>query len=193
MYVKESVVKEIDGIIDALIPKNHSARKHYDIHSAAVTAYAMLIANKCSALQPNLRLVYAGAMLHDIGIIGTWSPEIGCEGKDPYIKHGIIGKRFLEELGFMEYARFCECHIGVGISAEEIVKNNLPLPLRDMLPVSIEEKIVCVADKFFSKSSKHPSVPIAAERIIKKLRKHGGEKHERFLELMRELGCAEGQ
>lgn len=42
--------------------------------------------------------------------------------------------------------------VGMGISAQDIEAQNLPLPKRDMTPVSIEEKIICFADKFFSKS-----------------------------------------
>jgi uncharacterized protein len=40
----------------------------------------------------------------------------------------------------------------MGITLEEIRKNGLPLPPREMMPLSAEEKIVCLADKFFSKS-----------------------------------------
>ena len=40
-------------------------------------------------------------------------------------------------------------------TAEEIISQHLPIsPPRDLLPESVEEKLVCYADKFFSKS--HP-------------------------------------
>jgi len=42
--------------------------------------------------------------------------------------------------------------VGVGITAEEIKRYNLPLPEHDMVPISIEEQIICFADKFFSKN-----------------------------------------
>ena len=35
---------------------------------------------------------------------------------------------------------------------EDIVGQNLPLPHHDFLPVTIEEQMVCYADKFFSKT-----------------------------------------
>ena len=44
-----------------------------------------------------------------------------------------------------------ERHTGAGITLENIVANNLPLPKREMVPVTIEEIIICFADKFHSK------------------------------------------
>ena len=32
-----------------------------------------------------------------------------------------------------------------------IESNHLPIPHRDMLPVSVEEQVICYADKFFQK------------------------------------------
>ena len=43
--------------------------------------------------------------------------------------------------------------VGVGFSKEDIARQNLPLPHRDMLPLSLEEKIICFADKFFTKKN----------------------------------------
>ena len=50
------------------------------------------------------------------------------------------------------HALVAERHIGLGIAKEEIVRQALPLPRRDMLCESLEEKIVCWADLFFSKT-----------------------------------------
>ena len=45
----------------------------------------------------------------------------------------------------------CERHIGVGLTGEDITAQNLPLPVREMVPISLEERIICFADLFFSK------------------------------------------
>jgi uncharacterized protein len=77
----------------------------------------------------------------------------------------------------------CERHVGVGLSAEEIRCNRLPLPVRDMLPVSIEERLVCYADKFFSKNeNERPPEEKPIDRIVDSLRPHGADKVARFLE-----------
>jgi hypothetical protein len=57
-----------------------------------------------------------------------------------------------QKKGHPELALVCERHIGVGISIAEIQHHNLPLPSRDMIPVSIEEQLICYSDKFFSKN-----------------------------------------
>jgi uncharacterized protein len=88
-------------------------------------------------------------MLHDIGILHTKSPGLGCHGKYPYICHGFLGRELLDRIGLPEYGLISERHVGVGISSDDIRTFTLPLPERDMVPVSIEEQIICYADKFF--------------------------------------------
>jgi len=41
--------------------------------------------------------------------------------------------------GYPKHGLVCERHTGTGITLEMIIKNNLPLPHRDMVPVSMEE------------------------------------------------------
>jgi uncharacterized protein len=57
----------------------------------------------------------------------------------------------LEKEGYPGHALVCERHVGTGLSKEDIIRQKLPLPHRDMLPVSLEEQIICFADKFFTK------------------------------------------
>lgn len=54
---------------------------------------------------------------------------------------------------FPAHALVCERHTGAGISLEMIKENHLPLPQRDMLPVTLEEKLIAFADKFYSKTN----------------------------------------
>ncbi|MDR2626593.1 MAG: HDIG domain-containing protein [Dysgonamonadaceae bacterium] len=127
----------------------------YDIlvtHSRLVTEKAIAIALNHPELHPDVDFIREAAMLHDIGIFLTDAPDIACYGNMPYICHGYLGHDILQREGFPRHALLCERHTGMGMSRENIINNRLPLPHRDMLPVDIEEQIVCFADKFFSKT-----------------------------------------
>ena len=121
-------------------------------------------------------------MLHDIGIIHTNAPGIHCHGTEPYICHGVIGRRMLDELGLFRHALVCERHTGAGLALKDIVDQNLPLPHRDLLPMSLEENLVCYADKFYSKS--HPDDDTRPLEIARsKLEKFGPDTLARFDEM----------
>jgi uncharacterized protein len=149
-------------------------------HSEQVRDKALETAGKVAHLNPDRAFIAEAAMLHDIGIYRTAAAALGCRGDAPYIRHGVIGRRILEEHGFTRHALVCERHVGVGISRREIRERNLPLPDRDMLPASLEEIIVCYADKFFSKSN--GNAPHRSEEIVAQLRSFGQEQADRFLE-----------
>ena len=117
---------------------------------------------------------------HDIGIFQTDTPRFGCFGNHPYICHGILGRDILEKEGHPKLALVCERHIGVGISKADIRLRKLPLPGREMIPVSIEEQIVCYADKFFSKNGNGRPAEKPVKEIIASLMRHGPEKVRRF-------------
>ena len=55
--------------------------------------------------------------------------------------------------GFPRHALVCERHTGAGISLQSIIDQQLPVPHRDMVPVSLEEQVICFADKFFFKDT----------------------------------------
>ena len=150
------------------------------IHSTAVMNLALNIAEKNPHLTIKTELVAQAAMLHDIGIFMTNAPNLGCFGLFPYICHGYLGREILEKEGLMEVAPFCERHTGTGLSKAEIIARNLPIPIREMMPVTIEEKLICYADKFFSKSGKHPDKPKKMEKILKGLSKFGEQKIAAF-------------
>jgi len=71
--------------------------------------------------------------------------------------------------------------VGTGISADEIRRADLPLPLRDMLPVTLEEEIICYADKFFSKSPNGNGEEKPVSKILLGLSVHGEDKVEKFM------------
>ena len=161
---------------------NPESRAFYIImqHSSVVTKKALKIARGLKHLHPDSTFIHEAAMLHDIGMFLTRAPQIGCYGNCPYICHGYLGREILEKEGLLEYALVCERHVGVGITARDIEEKSLPLPKRDMVPITIEEQIICFADKFFSKVSGS----LIQERPLKSIREtiaeYGTEKLERF-------------
>jgi len=123
-------------------------------HSRQVATKAIRTARNLDQEGIDLDFLEEAAMLHDIGVCETAAPKFHCHGAEPYIRHGIIGREILEGEGFPRHALVCERHIGVGLSVADIRSQRLPLPEKEMMPVSLEEKIVCFADLFYSKSPK---------------------------------------
>ena len=157
-------------------------------HGEQVANKAIDVAKRVPHLKPNLDFLNEAAMLHDVGIYETNTTELGCSGKHPYVCHGYLGREILEKKGLSQHALVCERHVGIGITAEEIKLNNLPLPQRDMVPISIEEQIICFADKFFSKNGEMDSCEKTVEDILNTLRRYGPEKVIRFQSWMRLFG-----
>lgn len=140
----------------------------------------------------NLDLIIAGSMLHDIGICATHAPGILCEGTEPYICHGTIGARMLRQLvaegsfsaedaAMLEAcARICERHTGAGLTRQDILSQGLPIePAVDLLPETLEEQLVCLADKFFSKSG-DPRKEKSLEHVRRSMMKFGADSLARF-------------
>ncbi|MBU0986810.1 MAG: phosphohydrolase [Proteobacteria bacterium] len=145
-------------------------------HGQDVARKAIQAAQKVPHLNPSLDFIKEAAMLHDIGIFLTNSPELGCTGKYAYICHGYLGREMLVNLGLPVHALVCERHVGVGITAEEIQRHRLPLPERNMVPVSIEEQIICFADKFFSKNNDRIETEKSVKEILLSLERYGTDK-----------------
>jgi uncharacterized protein len=150
-------------------------------HGRLVAEKALAAAARVPHLAPDLDFLASAALLHDIGIFLTDSPALDCHGREPYIRHGILGREILERLGMARHGLVCERHVGVGLSAEDIRRAGLPLPERDMRPVSVEEQIICYADKFFSKNGGDTPREKSAAEILAALRPYGEDKVERFM------------
>ena len=152
-------------------------------HSEQVRKKALEILEK-SSLSLNSELVSAGALLHDAGILQCHAPSIFCMGTEPYIAHGIIGGAMLRaygrehDLDLEVFARICERHTGAGLTAGEIRAQKLPLPAKDFLPETLEEKLICFADKFYSKSGSMEEKPF--EKVRRSLEKFGSATLDRF-------------
>jgi uncharacterized protein len=57
-----------------------------------------------------------------------------------------------------------------------------------MIPITLEEKLICYADKFYSKSDKYLIIPKSPEKIRKKILKYGEEKLKKFEEFVNLFG-----
>ena len=183
-----------DVIISHFYPEDTPLRRLLLRHSMQVRDKALaILANPARPpLELDPELVSAGAMLHDVGILRCHAPSILCVGERPYIAHGVIGAEMLRDYGRMHgidlepFARICERHTGTGISAREVREQGLPIPERDYLPETPEEKLICLADKFFSKSGDMKEKSAAA--IRRSLEKFGTDTTERFDALLRLFG-----
>ena len=175
-----------DVVIRHFYPEDTPLRRLLLRHSEQVRDKALaILANRSRPpLELDPLLVSAGAMLHDVGVLQCHAPSILCEGTRPYIAHGTIGAEMLRAYGqshgvdMEPFARICERHTGTGITANEVRARALPLPERDYLPETPEEKLVCLADKFFSKSGDMQEKPLGAVR--RSLEKFGPDTLERF-------------
>ena len=166
-------------LIDKYYTDNSILRQLLLTHSRSVADKALDIVHRHPELGADARFVEKAAMLHDIGIFLTDAPGIHCHGKHPYIMHGILGGELMRKEGLSDIARVCERHTGTGITRQDIIDRHLPLPPGDYEPQTIEEQIVCYADKFFSKS--HPERVRTVEQTAKSLEKFGSKGVERFM------------
>ena len=152
-------------------------------HSTDVARRALKISEAHPELEADEKFLWEAAMLHDIGICRVDAPSIFCYGTEPYIRHGILGAEILRSEGLPLHARVAERHTGTGLTASEIERQGLPLPHRDFTPQSIEEQIVCYADKFYSKS--RLDVEKTPEQAMRSLAKFGGDGIDVFRAWMR--------
>lgn len=189
-------------IIYHFYPEDTPLRRLLLLHSQCVADKAMAILQQYEASLPagqtplrvDRQLVLDGALLHDVGICRCDARGILCEGTEPYICHGTIGAQMLRDyraeleregknfsdVDLEACARICERHTGAGLTAQNILDQQLPItPVRDLLPETLEEQLVCLADKFFSKSG-NPSKEKDLERVRRSMQKFGADSTERF-------------
>jgi uncharacterized protein len=90
------------------------------------------------------RIVSAGALLHDIGRSRTQTVRHGLEGSEIVEKEGVDRK----------VVEIVKKHVGAGISPEEA--KLLGLPEDDYIPRTLEERVVCFADKMVDSDMVRP-------------------------------------
>jgi len=149
-------------------------------HCKAVSSFAVKIAKAFQekGFNVDVQLVEVSGLLHDIGRSKTHS-----------VDHGIVGCETARSLGLPNsVVQIIERHVGGGIPKEEA--RRLGWPTKDYLPQTIEEKIVCYADKRISGVR---TVPI--EQALKMYSARLGENHpvlERIRKLHEEIAATVG-
>ncbi len=138
-------------------------------HVESVAKIAVKMAKLCEA---DVDLVRVASLLHDIGRTKTHGPE-----------HGYEGGAMLRQLCFpKKIVSIVERHVGGGLDSQEAAA--LGLPERDLIPVTLEEKIVCIADKMIEDNKK-----VLIDREVRKLRDKGLDRSaEKIVELHKEIG-----
>jgi uncharacterized protein len=153
------------SIIDKYYPADDELRRILMIHSRQVADRCLAIVAKHKELPVDVQFMEEAAMLHDIGIYRCDAPGIHCHGTEPYLRHGPIGGEILRAEGFPRHARVAERHTGTGLPGYE--------------PETLEEQIICYADKFYSKSRLDRVLTVA--ETAQSLEKFGHEGVLKFL------------
>jgi uncharacterized protein len=156
---------EFLSIIYKYYPEDDELRRLLLKHSRQVADRCLEIVRKHRELPVDVQFLEEAAMLHDIGIVRCHAPSIHCQGTEPYLRHGPIGADMLRAEGFPRHARVAERHTGTGLPGYE--------------PETLEEQIVCYADKFYSKS--RPDRVLTVAETAESLEKFGHEGVLKFL------------
>lgn len=145
-------------------------------HSRYVADLALEVALRLNLGENERQFIEEAALLHDIGVSQVNAPGLGLHGKNPYIMHGVLGRDILDREGYPLHALVSERHTGVGLTCEDIIRQGLPLPHRDMCPESLAELIICYADLFYSKKPGRLGERKSIQQVRKKLLTFGVEK-----------------
>jgi len=145
-------------------------------HCQACARISKLLAEKAAALgnMVNQEVVEAGALLHDIGRSQTQK-----------VDHGYVGAQILEREGVdAAVVEIVRRHVGAGISAQEAAA--LGFPAGDYIPKTLEQKIVCFADKMLDGDKARPFEE-EVKRFVKK-----GHDVQRLRKLKEDVDAAVG-
>lgn len=179
-------ISDINWVFKKYYADNPALRRIVATHSEQVAKKAIEIC-KAKNLEIDERDVYCAAMLHDIGVVKCYAPDIHAFGELPYLQHGLEGQKILIEAGLSQYASVCATHTGAGITKADIKLHNLPLPEKDLVPSTLLEKLICYSDKFFSKN--HDLLEEKTlDQIIRQMERYGEPSLNRFLSLHKLFG-----
>jgi uncharacterized protein len=174
-----------DEEIRALHEKHAPTREAFELvhtHCEIVCAIAERLVD---GLGVDVGLVRAGCLLHDIGVYRLYSGGVLDHAR--YVRHGVLGHGLLAEAGFAEtLCRFCSHHVGVGLTRDDVRRQDLPIPVADYLPETVEERLVMYADKFHTKAS--PPAFLTADSYAARVRRFGEDKPTVFAALRAEFG-----
>ena len=176
--IRQNEIMDALAIIDKYYPEENELKHILLVHSRSVADKALQIADRHPELNLDRQFLEEAALLHDIGIFLTSAPDICCFGDKPYICHGSLGAELMRREGYPRHALVCERHTGAGLSLAQIEREHLPVPHREMVPVSLEEQVICFADKFFSKTRLDREKSL--EKALRSLEPYGKEGVARF-------------
>lgn len=157
------------------ILKKANCNKQLIRHCIVVSELALKIAKRINAGgdKVDVELVEIGSLLHDIG-----------RSKIDGIKHAIEGVKIAKAFDLpKEVISIIERHVGAGLTKEDAKK--IGLPIKDYLPLTLEEKIVCHADSLIA-SFKRQKLSKAIENL-KKVNKKAVKRLKKLHEELSEL------
>lgn len=136
-------------------------------------------------------VVIQAALLHEIGTYACggfeWIPGQPPTAR-PYIQHGVVGAWILQQEGYINpVVQAAFCHIGMGLTAEDVRTHGLQLPETDMFPQTTLQRFMTYASKFHSKAPKFRT----SEEIKESLATFSQEKVDYFIELEKEFGIVD--
>ena len=161
----------------AALHKKYGSTKRIVTHCKSCAWISRMLAQRASAKGSPVdeKAVVAGALLHDIGRTQVQDAS-----------HGQVGAAILEREGVdPAVANIVRRHVGAGISREEATK--LGFPEGEYVPQTLEEKIVCFADKMLDGEKARPF----EEEVKRFVRK--GHDVERLRRLKEEVSKAVGE
>lgn len=165
-------------LIDKYCADNPELRNVLLTHSTQVAERALRIVDAHPELGADRQFVWEAAMLHDIGIVFCDAPRIFCHGSHLYIEHGYLGAELLRAEGLPRHADVAERHTGTGLTLSEIIARDWPMPKQDYSPRTIEEQIICYADKFYSKT--HIGETSSYQKVRQSVWMYGSDSVVRF-------------
>ena len=141
-------------------------------HCRAVERVARVIASGLvrRGVAVDEKVIQVGALLHDIGRTRIQTVRHGYEGAEILRREGVDEK----------VVEVVKRHVGAGITREEA--RRLGLPEGDYMPRTLEQKVVCFADKMIDSNKARPF----AEEVKRFVRKgHDVKKLEALKEDLR--------
>jgi uncharacterized protein (TIGR00295 family) len=115
-------------------------------HCRTVEKVAMALAEEFERRghRVDIRAVAAGALLHDLG-----------RSREQTVRHGLEGAEMIAKEGVdVKVVEIVRRHVGAGLAPEEAKR--LGLPDLDYIPKTLEERIVCFADKMVDRDKVRP-------------------------------------
>jgi uncharacterized protein len=147
-------------------------------HCKAVADLSLEIGSQLQkkGLKLDMKLVEAGALLHDIG-----------RSKTNTVDHGMIGAQIAQSEGLPEpVVNVIKRHVGGGITAEEAAGFGWPKDV--YVPLSLEEKIVSYSDKLIDNHRKgRVSIDVEVDRLLANGHRDAAERVRKLHEEMTTL------